>query len=125
MIFSVRQLQEKCKEQQQPLYLAFIDLTKAFDLVSRTGLFKLLKKIGCPPKLLSTIASFHVNMHGTVNFDGEISEPFKIDSGVKQGCVLAPTLFGIFFSLMLTYAFLVQSQMASTCTPDMMANYST
>ena len=62
MIFSVRQLQEKCREQQQPLYLAFIDLTKAFDLVSRTGLFKLFEKINCPPKLLSIITSFHVNM---------------------------------------------------------------
>ena len=44
-------------------------------------------------------------MHGFVSFDGEICEPFKFDSGVKQGCILAPTLFGIFFSLMLTYAF--------------------
>ena len=105
MIFSIKQLQEKCREQQQPLYLAFVELTKAFDLVSRTGLFKLLEKISCPPKLLSIIASFRVNMHGTVSFDREISEPFKIDSGVKQGCVLAPTIFGIFFSLMLTYAF--------------------
>ena len=122
MIFYVRQLQEKCREQQQPLYIAFIDLTKAFDMVSKTELFKLLEKIGCPPKLLSIIASFHVNMHGTVSFDREIYEPFKIDSGVRQNCVLAPTLFGIFFSLMLTYA-LVQPQMASTCTPDMMANY--
>ena len=101
MIFSAKQLQEKCREQQQPLYLAFIDLPKALDLVSRTGLFKLLEKIGCPPKLLSII----VNMHGTVSFDGEISELFKIDSGVRQCCVLAPILFGIFFSLMLTYAF--------------------
>ena len=49
MIFSVRQLQEKCREQQMPLYMAFIDLTKAFDFVSRRGLFQLLKKIGCPP----------------------------------------------------------------------------
>ena len=88
IISSVRQLQEKCREQQQKLYLAFVNLTKAFDLVIRTGLFKLLEKIGCPPKLLSIIASFHVNMHGTVSFDGEISEPFIIDSGVKQGCVL-------------------------------------
>ena len=76
-------LQEKCREQQQPLYLAFIDLTKTFDLVSRIGLFKLLEKIGCPPILLGIIASFHVNMHGFVSFDGKISEPFKIDSGVK------------------------------------------
>ena len=49
MIFSLRQLQEKCREQRQPLYLAFIDLTKAFDLVSRSGLFTLLQRIGCPP----------------------------------------------------------------------------
>ena len=44
------------------LYLAFIDLTKAFAMVNRTGLFKLLEKIGCPPKLLSIIASLHVNI---------------------------------------------------------------
>ena len=55
MIFSLRQLQEKCREQRQPLFVAFIDLTKAFDLVSRDGLFKILPKIGCPPKLLSII----------------------------------------------------------------------
>ena len=35
-----------------PLYIDFIDLTKAFDLVSRDGLFKVLPKIGCPPKLI-------------------------------------------------------------------------
>lgn len=105
MIFSVKQLQEKCREQRQPLYLAFVDLTKAFDLVSRSGLFQLLKKIGCPPKLLSMIVSFHQDMKSIVSFDGDTSKPFPILSGVKQGCVLAPTLFGILFSLLLTYAF--------------------
>ena len=49
MIFSIRQLQEKCRELNQPLFLAFSDLTNAFDLVSRSGLFLILKKIGCPP----------------------------------------------------------------------------
>ena len=49
MIFSLRQLQEKYLEQRQSLYIAFIDLTKAFDLVSRQGLFTLLQRIGCPP----------------------------------------------------------------------------
>ncbi|XP_068756587.1 uncharacterized protein [Montipora capricornis] len=105
MVFSVKQLQEKCREQRKPLYLAFIDLTKAFDLVSREGLFALLQRIGCPPKLLSMIVSFHQDMRGTVQFDGSCSEPFPIKNGVKQGCVLAPTLFGIFFSLLLSYAF--------------------
>ena len=105
MIFSLRQLQEKCREQNRPLYMAFVDLTKAFDLVSREGLFKILDKIGCPPKLKKMIESFHTNMRGTVQFDGSTSESFPILSGVKQGCVLAPTLFGIFFSVVLNHAF--------------------
>ncbi|XP_047485900.1 uncharacterized protein LOC125036983 [Penaeus chinensis] len=98
MVFSLRQLQEKCIEQKQPLYLAFIDLTKAFDLVNRDGLFKALEKIGCPPKLHSLIKSFHTNMKWTFQFN-------DIRGGVKQGCVLALTLFGIFFALVLRHAF--------------------
>ena len=31
-VFSLRQLQEKCREQRQPLFVAFIDRTKTFDL---------------------------------------------------------------------------------------------
>ena len=49
MVFSIRQLQEKCREQRRPLYLAFIDVTNAFDLVSRSDLLTLLLRIGCPP----------------------------------------------------------------------------
>ena len=105
MIFSLRQMQEKCREQQQPLFLAFVDLTKAFDLMSRSGLFQILQKIGCPPKLLAIIISFHKDMHSTVCFDGGTSDAFPVSSGVKQGCVLAPTLFGIFFSMLLHYDF--------------------
>ena len=105
MTFSLRQLQEKCREQQQPLFLAFVDLTKAFDFVSRSGLFKILQKIGCPPKLLAIITSFHQDMQSTVCFDGATSNAFPVSSGVKQGCALALTLFGIFFSMLLQYAF--------------------
>ena len=104
-IFSLRQLQEKCREQQKPLFIAFIDLTKAFDMVSRSGLFSILRKIGCPPRLLSIIKCFPNNMHSTVFFDGTTSDPFHVNSGVKQGCILAPTLFGVFFSVLLQHAF--------------------
>ena len=44
-------------------------------------------------------------MKGTVQFEGSTSDAFNICSGVKQGCVLAPTLFGIFFSVVLRHAF--------------------
>ena len=89
-----------------PLYIAFIDLTiKAFDLVTRDGLFKVLPMIGCPPKLQRMIDSFHTDTKGTVQFNGRSSKPFKIRSGDKQGCVHAIMLFGIFFGLLLKQAF--------------------
>ena len=81
MVFSVRQLQEKCREQQMLLYIAVIALTKTFDLVSRDGLFKVLPKIGCPSNLQSMIEYFHNDKKGTVQFKGSSSEPFEIRNG--------------------------------------------
>ena len=88
-----------------PLNIAFIDLTKAFDLVSREGLFAILLKIGCPPILFNIVKSFHTNTRKTIQNDVSISYSFEIKSGVNQGCVLAPILFGIFFSMLLKHAF--------------------
>ena len=76
MFFSVLQLQEKCNEQNLPLYIAFIDLTKAFDLESREELFAILFKIGCPPNLFNTVKSFHTNTRATIQWDGSISDSF-------------------------------------------------
>ncbi|PZC73778.1 hypothetical protein B5X24_HaOG208789 [Helicoverpa armigera] len=59
MIFTLRQLQEKCREQKTPLFVAFVDLNKAFDTVSREGMYSALESIGCPPKILSLVKSFH------------------------------------------------------------------
>ena len=98
MIFAVRQLQEKSREQRRQLHIAFVDLTKAFDFVDRRSLFTVLAKAGCPPILLALIQSFHQGMQARDQFDDDISDSFPIRQGVKQGCVLAPTLFGLYFS---------------------------
>ncbi|GFR92935.1 hypothetical protein ElyMa_000879700 [Elysia marginata] len=47
------------------------------------------------------IMSFHYGMMG----NGSSLDPFPIKRIVKQGCILAPTIFGIFFSLLLRFAF--------------------
>ena len=105
MIFTARQLQEKCQEQNVDLYMTFVDLTKAFDTVSRDGLLKIMAKFGCPPRYIAMMRQFHDGMQARVQNDGEYSEPFPVTNGVKQGCVMAPTLFSMMFSAMLTVAF--------------------
>ncbi len=50
MIFTARQLQEKCREQHQDMFMAFVDLSKAFDTVQRELLWDVLLRFGCPNK---------------------------------------------------------------------------
>ena len=63
MIFAAQQLQEKCREQHRDLYTVFIDLTKAFDMVSRSGLWLLLRKFGCTEKFTKILKSLHKDEH--------------------------------------------------------------
>ncbi|KAK2181379.1 hypothetical protein NP493_401g03021 [Ridgeia piscesae] len=89
MIFCLRQLQEKCIEQDQPLYMIFVDFSKAFDTVGRTGLWQLLRKYGCPEKFTTMIEALHTGMMVNVTVGGEVSE----------------SLFSVFLSAILDEAF--------------------
>ena len=100
MIFMLRQIQKKCREQNMGLYAAFVDLTKAFDTVSSEGLWKILACLGWPPQFLTILRQLHDGQQGQAKHNGSLSGSFLISSGVKQECVLAPTLFSIFFSIM-------------------------
>ena len=104
MVFTVRQIQEKCTEQQMDLFACFIDLTKAFDTVNREALWIIISKLGCPSKYINLIRLFQDGMSGSILCDGDTSAPFDISNGVKQGCVLAPVLFNLFFTCIVTHA---------------------
>ena len=105
MIFAAHQLQEKCMEEQCDLYTTFVDLTKAFDTVSRDGLWKIMGKFGCPGTFIAVVRQLHDGVMARVLDDGEPSEAFPVSNGVKQRCVLAPTLFNLMLSAILTDAF--------------------
>ncbi|XP_046846768.1 uncharacterized protein LOC124440414 [Xenia sp. Carnegie-2017] len=64
-----------------------------------------MSKFGCPEKFILMVRQFHDGMLARVLADGEYSEPFPVTNGVKQGCVLAPTLFSMVFTAMLTDAY--------------------
>jgi len=83
MIFAARQIQEKCRDQHQDLYMAFIDLTKAFDTADRTSLWTILGKIGCPLKFVTMVRLLHDQMEASVLVDGQKSGSFGVRTGVK------------------------------------------
>ena len=114
MIFALRQVQEKAREQNTDLYMVFIDLTKAFDTVNREALWKVLIKLGLPKNMVSVITSFHSGMKGSVRVGGETSDNFDVTNGTKQGCVMAPVLFALFFSALCFKPLLQIAMMGST-----------
>ena len=105
MIFTARQLQKKGQEQNMDFYMTFVDLTKAFDTDSREDLWKIMAKFGCQTKFIAMVRQFPGGLLAWFQNDGEFSDPFPVTNGVKQGCVLALTLFSMTFSAMLTAAF--------------------
>ena len=105
MIFSARQLVEKCIEQNRSLCQVFVDLTKAFDTVNRDALWTVLGKFGCTNSFVNKFRQLHANMKGRVNFNGQLTKELPIDNGVKQGDIPAPTLFSLYLAAMLWYAF--------------------
>ena len=96
---------QSAKSNTQALFTAFVDLMKALDTVSREGLWKIMAKFGCPDRFISIIRQFHDGMKICLIDNGKVSKPFSVTNGVKQGSVLAITLFSMVFSAMLTDVF--------------------
>ena len=78
------------------VYVCFIDFSKAFDRVKHTELVEVMKEVGLESRDVGIISNLYWNQTAYVNRAGNKTEETKIQKGVRQGCVLSPTLFNIY-----------------------------
>ena len=102
-IFTLYQLMEKTREQRRCLYIAFVDLVKAFDTVYCELLMITLGKLSCPLNKTHQDA-IHRCTRQTC-FRWWLHPILRIQQWVRQGCKLAPTLFGLYAVALLWLAF--------------------
>ena len=75
------------------MYLNCIDYEKAFDSIYPESRWAILHRNGIPQKIINLIKALYSDFHCKVIHEGSLTEPFLVNSGVKQGCLLSPFLF--------------------------------
>ena len=61
--------------------------------MNRDALWRILGLNGVPPKLINLMSELYSATESAVRCGGSISDLFPVVTGVRQGCVLAPTFF--------------------------------
>ena len=102
-IFNLRILFEKYLQHQQDLYHVFIDFKKAFDRVWHAALWAIMKEYNISTNLIRVIKNL-CKATCAVLFNSSIGDWFQTTVGVRQGCLLFPTLFNIFLERIMTDA---------------------
>jgi len=105
MVFCLKQVQEQCIEQNMPLCIVFFTSARHLTLCPEQAFWQVLKKFSCTEKFIRIIEALHAGMQANVAMSGFTSNDFAVTNGVKQGCVLMPTLFSLYLSAMLEVAF--------------------
>ena len=96
-LFALRHFIDRAILQRRPLFVAFVDLQKAYDTVQHDLLWQHLTAIGIGPKMLAAIKSLYSSGTLSMKVGGTAGPPRVQQNGVRQGCPLSPTSFGIFF----------------------------
>ena len=92
-IFIVRQVQEKFLAKKKDLWMAFVDLEKAFDRVPRDVVWWALRFLKVEEWVVNVIRAMYQGAITAVKLNGGESEGFEVKVGVHQGSVLSPLLF--------------------------------
>ncbi|KAK4702956.1 hypothetical protein P7C70_g3260, partial [Phenoliferia sp. Uapishka_3] len=95
-ILTLDHILNKARRAGQDVYVAFVDLKKAFDTVSRGLLWQKLRLLGCSGKVFDLIRTMYSGLHTMVRLGSFTGEMFKGEVGVAQGDPLSGILWDIY-----------------------------
>ena len=101
---------EETGEFQKNIYFCFIDYTKAFDYVDHNKLWKILQEMGIPDHLTWLLRNLYAGQELTVRIELGTTDWFQIGKGVRQGCILTPSLFNFYAEYIMRNAGLEETQ---------------
>jgi hypothetical protein len=78
-----------------PLCVLSLDFAEAFDKMSHTYLFEILRSYGFSDRLLERVRMMYTKAVTVVQINGHMSGPLPIGFSIRQGCPLSMALFAL------------------------------
>ena len=130
-LFTLSQIAEKkYLVKDGGLYCCYIDFKKAFDFVWQEGVWRALRLLGFPQKIVKLLQTLYSKSYSAVRVNGDLTELFRTTVGVRQGCVISLQLFNILLELVMLYAThntkigaKIQGQLIQTCALLMILSF--
>ena len=91
-------IQKLLNKKGQKIYVAFVDFKKAFDSVNHKRLLEIVYGEGIRGKFFICLKAMYDSLVSCVRANNNVSEFFDCPVGVRQGCVMSPTLFSLFIN---------------------------
>jgi hypothetical protein len=95
-LFALNVMSQRCLDINQDVFMCFIDYNKAFDKVRHDHLIRLLTEKNLDKRDIRLIANMYYNQKAVVRVENNTTEEIEIKRGVRQGCILSPTLFNLY-----------------------------
>jgi hypothetical protein len=95
-VITLRHIIEKVWEKKEEVFCCFVDFKKSFDRVPREKLWHRMVELGVLMHLRVVVHRLFEEVKVKIRTSAGIFESFRSDIGVKQGCPLSPTLFGLY-----------------------------
>ena len=95
-IYVLKEVIDFYRSHNSPMFISFMDASKAFDRVNHWSLFKKLLQRGIPHILVRLIIFWYRSQSVCVKWGSVISPSFSVLNGVRQGGILSPMLFNLY-----------------------------
>ena len=95
-VWTLKNIIQYYTSRSSPVYLCFLDASKAFDRVNYWKLFNKLLVRGTPGYLVSLLIYWYTTQEFTVKWGNSLSLPFKTANGIRQGGILSPYLYNVY-----------------------------
>ena len=95
-VFALQQIIDLYVSLNSPVYICYLDASKAFDRINHWSLFNKLLNRSVPKIVVRFIMFWYTNQTFTVQWGSCLSIPFTCSNGVRQGGILSPLLFNVY-----------------------------